>query len=286
MIGIPNRSGEKMKTLLEVLIEQKKVGTALMAFNLQNLYQISAARKVSDDFNSPLIIQFSERYLRYLEQNYSIEYIINRFRGEYTYFHLDHCEDIDFIKRCVDWGFDSVMYDGSAKSIKENIRETIIVKEYAEFKGCLVEGELGKVAGVEDGFGSEGSSYAQSDEIDYYIEMTKIDMMALGIGNAHGFYQSLGDLNLTILKDAGIRHKSQLFVLHGGTGLPDTIVQEAISYGVVKINLSSLIKRRTAEIIHDYSIRNNNFDEISFQRELIEQLGVLFKTFIEKFSKK
>lgn len=275
-----------MRTLLEVLIEQKKGGTALMAFNLQNLYQISAARKVSDTFQTPLIIQFSERHLRHLEQSYSVDYIIDRFRGEYTYFHLDHCEDIDFIKRCVDWRFDSVMYDGSVKSLEENIRKTKIVKEYAEFKGCLVEGELGKVAGVEDGFGAEGSSYAQSDEIDQYIEMTQIDLMALGIGNAHGFYQSLDELNLAILKEAGLRHKSQLFVLHGGTGLPDSIVQEAISYGVVKMNLSSIIKRRTAEIIHDYSIRNKNFDEISFERELVEQLGILFKTFIDRFSKK
>ena len=274
-----------MQKYSEILTNCRLNGTALMAFNLQNLYQINAAKKISEQNQAPLIIQFSERYLRFLNENYSTEYIIERFHNDFTYFHLDHCEDLNFIKQCIDWGFDSVMYDGSSKILDENIRNSQIIKEYAKKSGCLVEGELGKVAGVEDGFGSVGSSYANLEEIDRYLESTKIDLMALGIGNAHGFYETLDDLDMDILKKASLKHKNQLFVLHGGTGLPDKIIKEAIASGVVKINLSSLIKKRTSEIIYEYASQNRSFDEISFQKTWEEKLGELFMSFMVRFSK-
>jgi ketose-bisphosphate aldolase len=274
-----------MRGLHGTIKELKQNKRALMAFNLQNLYQITAASKISEEKKIPLIIQFSERYLRFLSQTYGIPYIIDKYRGEYTYFHLDHCDDLTFIKQCVDWGFDSVMYDGSAQIISENIKNTKIIKEYAANKGCLVEGELGKVAGVEDGFGTEGSSYAESDEIDRYIKSTDIDLMALGIGNAHGFYQDLEGLDMTILKHANSKFRDQFFVLHGGTGLPDTIIYEAIMYGVVKINLSSQIKKRTMEILIEYTKNYKSFDEISFHKILVKELGYLFDEYMNKFTK-
>ena len=241
---------------------------------------------VSEELEIPLIIQFSERYLRFLHEKYDIDYIVGKYSNDFIYFHLDHCTDIDFIKFCVDSGFDSVMYDGSAFDIEQNILNSIEVRQYALNKGCLVEGELGKVSGVEDGFGDEGSSYAEIEEIQRYVHETKIDLMALGIGNAHGFYDSLDGLKMNILKEA--REKldhNQLFVLHGGTGLSEEIIREAIGYGVVKINISTQIKKKTMEIMETYVLKNQLYNEISFHGLMIKELSWLFKDYLIKYTK-
>lgn len=274
------------KTLKEVLLNFRKGGRSIMAFNVQNFYQLEAVNNASKKVQLPIIIQFSERHLRFLDEKYSIEYIINQFSNEYTYFHLDHCINLDFIKYCVDSGFDSVMYDGSAFDIGTNIENSKIIVNYASKTNCLVEGELGKVSGVEDGFGDEGSSYAEISEIERYVKETKIDLMALGIGNAHGFYDNLEGLKTDILKEASFRlDKNQLFVLHGGTGLPDEIVKEAISYGVVKINISTQIKKRTMDILQLYFSENELYNEISFNILMTEQLSQLFESYLNKYTK-
>lgn len=280
----------KIKTnklkIKDVLINFRKQGKAIMAFNLQNFHQLEAAKVTSERLKLPLIIQFSERYLRFLDNKYGINYILEKFSNEYTYFHLDHCVDLDFIKYCVDSGFDSVMYDGSAFDIDTNIKNSNIIKNYAFKANCLVEGELGKVSGVEDGFGDEGSSYAEIAEIEKYVKATKIDLMALGIGNAHGFYNNLEGLKTDILKEASLRlDENQLFVLHGGTGLPDKIVKEAISYGVVKINVSTQLKKKTMDILQLYLSKNELYNEISFNNLMTEELSQLFEEYLIKYTK-
>lgn len=274
----------ELRKLLVSFYKRKK---AIMAFNLQNFYQLEAAKMITEKLKLPLIIQFSERYLRFLDEKYGIQYIINLYSNDFIYFHLDHCNDIDFIKYCIDSGFDSVMYDGSEFDVKTNIINTIKVKSYSiSTTNCLIEGELGRVSGVEDGFGREGSSYADIDEIEKYIDETKIDLMALGIGNAHGFYENLEELDLNILKEASDRiKKDQLFVLHGGTGLPDKIIKETIEYGVVKINVSTQIKKLTIDILEKFSSENKLYNEILFNNLMVEQLSLLFEKYINKYTK-
>lgn len=274
------------KKLKDVLKDFRIRQKSIMAFNLQNFYQLEAAKTTSEKFKLPLIIQFSERYLRFLNEKYDIKYIVEKFSNDYTYFHLDHCIDLDFIKFCVDSGFDSVMYDGSAFNIDANIQNSKIIIDYASAKSCLVEGELGKVSGVEDGFGDEGSSYAEIADIEKYVKETKIDLMALGIGNAHGFYNDLNGLKTDILKEASNKlDKNQLYVLHGGTGLPDEIVNEAISYGVVKINVSTQIKKKTMDILNKYTSENELYNEISFNNLMIDELSILFENYLNKYTK-
>lgn len=275
-----------MKTnLRDVLFELKRRQKSTFAFNVQNFYQLQAVKTISEELKTPIIIQFSERYLRFLHEKYGVDYIISKFSNAYIYFHLDHCIDLDFIKFCVDSGFDSVMYDGSAFDINRNIINSKEIIEYASKKGCLVEGELGKVSGVEDGFGDEGSSYAELEEIQRYVQETKIDLMALGIGNAHGFYENLEGLKIDILRDA--RQKlgnEKLFVLHGGTGLPEEIIKEAIGYGVVKINISTQLKKKTMEIMAQYLSENELYNEISYYNLMVAELGTLIKSYLQKYT--
>ncbi len=271
--------------LRAALNELRKKKKSTFAFNLQNFYQLEACVQVANDLKTPVIIQFSERFLRFLEEKYTVEFIIKKYQTEYTYFHLDHCIDIDFIKFCIDSGFDSVMYDGSAFAIEENIKNTLIIKRYAEKSECLVEGELGKVSGVEDGFGDEGSSYAEIMEIVRYVEETKIDLMALGIGNAHGFYENLDGIDISILREASEKlNPNQLFVLHGGTGLPEQVIKEAISLGVVKINISTQLKKQTMDILKEFAQNNQLFNEISYHQNMVEGLAELFENYLRQYT--
>lgn len=273
------------KKLKNALLELKAKKKSSFAFNLQNFYQLEACVQVANTNKIPIIIQFSERFLRFLNEKYSICYIIEKYKTEYTYFHLDHCIDLDFIKFCIDSGFDSVMYDGSAFAIEENIKNTLIIKDHAQNMGCLVEGELGKVSGVEDGFGEEGSSYAEIMEIIRYVNETKIDLMALGIGNAHGFYENLDGIDISILKDASSKLSSeQLFVLHGGTGLPEHVIKEAIDYGVVKINISTQLKKATMDIVKQYAKENALYNEISYHNMMVEGLSKVFQNYLHQFT--
>ena len=273
----------KLKQKLQAARKNKK---ALLAFNVQNFYQLAALKSVTEKLQLPVIIQFSERYLRFLDADYGIDYIVKKFSNQYIYFHLDHCIDLDFIKFCVDANFDSVMYDGSAFNIDTNIENSLNIIEHASKNGCLVEGELGKVSGVEDGFGSEGSSYAEIDEIIEYVTKTKIDLMALGIGNAHGFYSDLEGLKTDILKEASIKlDDNQLYVLHGGTGLPDKIITEAIGYGVVKINVSTSLKKKTIDIMKVFTEENKLYNEIAFKVLMTNELSLFFEEYINKFTK-
>ncbi len=272
--------------LKEILLKFRIEKKSIMAFNLQNFYQIEAAKITSERLQLPMIVQFSERYLRFLDKKYGAEYIIKKFSNDFLYFHLDHCIDIDFIKRCIDYGFDSVMYDGSSFDLETNIINSKIIKEYAVKNNCLLEGELGKVSGVEDGFGNEGSSYAEVAEIERYVKETNIDLMALGVGNAHGFYDNLEGLRMDILESASCSlEENQLFVLHGGTGLPDNIVKEAISYGVVKINISTQLKKTTVDILKRYVSKNDLYNEISFDNMMTEELSIFFESYLIKYTK-
>jgi len=273
------------RKLEEVLLDFRLKKKALMSFNLQNLYHLEAAKSVSQNLKMPLIIQFSERYLRVLDENHGIKYLLNKYSNDFTYFHLDHCIDLDFIKYCINSGFDSVMYDGSAFDIETNIKNTKIIIEHASKADCLVEGELGKVSGVEDGFGEEGSSYAEIAEIERYVNETNIDLMALGIGNAHGFYNDLNGLKTDILKEASSKlDKNQFYVLHGGTGLPDEIINETIGYGVVKINVSTQIKKHIMDILQMYLSENDLYNEISFNDMMVKHLYRLFEGYLMKYS--
>ncbi|MFT6841549.1 MAG: ketose-bisphosphate aldolase [Psychroserpens sp.] len=275
-------SYKKLKTVLNDLRVNKK---SLLAFNLQNFYQFEAAQTASENLKLPLIIQFSERYLKFLDQKYGLDYIMNRYSNKYIYFHLDHCKDLELIKFCIESGFDSVMYDGSSEPLENNIHNTKQVMEWAHHVGCLVEGELGEVAGVEDGFGHEGSSYAELEEVVKYQKETNIDLLALGIGNAHGFYSDLDQIDMSILKETSAILKDQFFVLHGGTGLTDEIIDQAINYGVIKINVSTQIKKTSTELIVDYLDSNELYNEIKYHQSQVDGLSQLFESFIIKYTR-
>ncbi len=272
----------KLKEILEKCYKNKK---SLIAFNAQNIYHLQALKEVTEELKQPVIVQFSARYVKQFEKRFGFEFLKENYRNSYMYFHLDHCQDLDLIKFCIEAGFDGVMYDGSEFSLDENIRTTNLVLDMAKSENCMVEGELGQIGGVEDGIGSESMSFANLSEVKKYIDSTGLGLLALGIGNAHGFYSTIENIDTSILlKTKEILKRDQLFVLHGGSGMPDEMILDTINYGVVKINFSTQIKQTTNDALKEYLNFGELFNEINFEKSLVKNLKKLFTKLINKYT--
>ncbi len=168
---------------------------AIPAYNFNNMEQMQAIVQACVETNSPVILQVSagaRKYanatlLRYMAQG-AVEYAkeLNNGKGIPIVLHLDHGAKFEECKDCIDFGFSSVMIDGSHHSYEENIALTKKVVEYAHAHGVTVEGELGVLAGVEDDVSSEHSSYTKPEEVEDFVKRTGVDSLAISIGTSHG----------------------------------------------------------------------------------------------------
>lgn len=174
-----------------------KGGWAVPAFNFNNLEQLQAIIQASSNLKSPVILQVSKgarKYanptlLRYLAEG-AVEYAkeLGCNHPEIV-LHLDHGDSFETCKSCVDFGFSSVMIDGSALPYEENIALTKKVVDYAHQFGVTVEGELGVLAGVEDDVVAEESHYTKPEEVVDFATRTGVDSLAISIGTSHGAYK-------------------------------------------------------------------------------------------------
>jgi len=151
--------------------------------------------------------------------------------------HLDHADRLEDIKRALDAGYTSVMFDGSRLPLADNVRLTRAAVELAHPHGISVEAELGHVGGsdVENSRQSE-SVLTEPEEAQRFTRETGVDALAVSIGTAHGLYRQLPRLNIGRLKE--IRAATDVpLVLHGGSGTPVEQIQEAVRHGVTKLNI-------------------------------------------------
>ncbi|WP_435354437.1 class II fructose-bisphosphate aldolase [Emticicia sp. SJ17W-69] len=272
-------------TLKEKFNKQLLNKGTIVAFNIQNLYQLQSLYKVANQNQVHVIAQFSAKFIKYFDDNIGFEMLVKKYQNEFLTFHLDHCLDISLIKFCIDKGFASVMFDGSALPLLENIKLSNEIYDYAHQKGCLLEVELGSISGVEDGFGEEHGLYYDIEELKKFNESTKYDLLALAIGNAHGIYQSLDSIKLELLEDAKRIVGEQFFVLHGGTGMPETMIRQAIDIGVVKMNVSTALKVETLNIMKNYSNINTSYDEIKFGDFFYNSISPFYLNYIANYTK-
>ena len=161
--------------------------------------------------------------------------------------HLDHGADFDICKACIDGGFSSVMIDGSKHSFEDNIALTRKVVEYAHAHGVVVEGELGKLAGIEDDVHVDAadSSYTQPNEVEEFVTRTGVDSLAIAIGTSHGAYKFTPEqctrnadgvlvpppLRFDILEEISRRLPGFPIVLHGASSVPQEFVREINALG-------------------------------------------------------
>ncbi|WP_315170749.1 class II fructose-bisphosphate aldolase [Alloprevotella tannerae] len=229
-------------------------GYAIPAFNFNNMEQLQAIIKASSELRSPVILQVSKGARNYANQTL-LRYMA---QGAVAYakelgcehpeiaLHLDHGDSFELCKSCVDFGFSSVMIDGSSLPYEENVALTKKVVEYAHQFDVTVEGELGVLAGVEDEVSSEVSHYTKPEEVIDFTQRTGVDSLAISIGTSHGAYKFKPEqctrdpktgrlvpppLAFDVLDEIMVKLPGFPIVLHGSSSVPQKYVDMINKYG-------------------------------------------------------
>lgn len=245
--------------LQDKLIQLKSEKKAILATNFYNFETLSGVLQAASNLNTGVILQLSESSIRYLGLSVAAamaKNAINDYKVE-AWLHLDHGSTVEMVQRCLDAGFDSVMIDASEKSIEENIKITSQVVRIAAAYNANVEAELGYVAKL--GQQQEGQLYTQPEEVVHFVKNTGVNALAIAIGSSHGFYKHPPKLDIPLL--AKINNKTATpLVLHGSSGIPDSMLIEAIKNGICKINLATEIKNAFMLALQERLKNNNEID--------------------------
>ena len=256
-------------TTTEMFKKAYEGGYAIGAFNINNMEIIQAIAEAAEENKSPVIMQVSAGARKYAKHEYlmALAQAAVKDSGIDVALHLDHGADFDICKSCIDGGFTSVMIDGSKYSFEENIELTRKVVEYAHERGVVVEGELGKLAGVEDDVkvDADDAMYTNPAEVEEFVSKTGVDSLAIAIVTSHGAYKFKGEprLRFDILEEVGKRLPGFPIVLHGASsvipelvdeinacggkldgakGVPEELLRRAAEMAVCKINIDSDIR--------------------------------------------
>lgn len=266
-------------------------GYAIGAFNVNNMEIIQGITEAAKEENAPLILQVSAGARKYAKHAYLVKLVEAALEDTDLpiALHLDHGADFEICKSCVDGGFTSVMIDGSKLPFEENIVLTKKVVEYAHAHNVVVEGELGKLAGIEDAVqvNAEDASYTRPDEVEEFVEKTGVDSLAIAIGTSHGAFKFKPEqctrnaegvlvppeLRFDILAEIEKRLPHFPIVLHGSSsvipkyvkiinenggqlkdaiGIPEDQLRRAAQSSVCKINIDSDLRLAMTAGIREY----------------------------------
>jgi len=243
-----------MITNLKPLLEDaKQGGYALGAFNVYNYETIKGTIEAINETKMPAIIAFGQKYL----ENMTLKEVVNLVRtislrtDVPLAIHLDHTKDIDIIKKAIEAGFTSVMYDGSALSFEDNIKNTKAVVAFAHPRDVSVEAELGSLELGGHSNEDEGETiYTDPDEALEFVQKTNVDALAVSIGTVHGLYKGEPKISVTRLKEIHSKLDMPL-VLHGGSGTPVETIQSCIANGITKINVNTEVSYQVVKTMRN-----------------------------------
>ncbi|WP_039657637.1 class II fructose-bisphosphate aldolase [Clostridium tyrobutyricum] len=239
-----------MKAILE---DAKLKKYAVGSFNVYSYETIKGVIQSIKNQKIPAIVAFGEKYLKNMDFD-SVYRCVETLSEDIDIpfsLHLDHCKNPANIYRAIKSGFTSVMYDGSALSYEQNIKNTSKVVEVAHACNVSVEAELGSLAsGLNSNEGelSDEEIYTSPSQAQDFVEKTGIDALAVSIGTVHGMYRGVPNIRVDILKK--IKEKVDIpFVLHGGSGTPEEKLRDCIINGICKVNINTEISMYTLENI-------------------------------------
>ena len=274
----------------EMFEKAYKGGYAIGAFNVNNMEIIQGITEAAKEENAPLILQVSSGARKYANHTYLVKLVEAAIQetGLPIALHLDHGDTFELCKSCIDGGFTSVMIDGSHHSFEDNIALTKQVVEYAHAHGVSVEGELGRLAGIEDAVNvsEKDASYTDPDQVQEFVEKTGVDSLAIAIGTSHGAYKfkpgQKPQLRFDILEEVEKILPGFPIVLHGASsvipeyvniinanggrmpdaiGIPEEMLRKAASMAVCKINIDSDLRlAMTAAIREHFAQSPEHFD--------------------------
>ena len=277
-------------------------GYAIGAFNVNNMEIIQGITEAAKEENAPLILQVSAGARKYANHTYLMK-LIEAALIETDLpicVHLDHGDTFELCKSCIDGGFTSVMIDGSHYNFEDNIAITKQVVDYAHAHGVVVEGELGRLEGVEDEVkvaAGEGS-YTDPGQVEEFVARTGVDSLAISIGTSHGAYKfkpgQKPQLQFDILEEVSKRLPGFPIVLHGASsvipefvkmindnggkmpdaiGIPEDMLRKAASMAVCKINIDSDLRlAMTGSIREHFAQYPDHFDPRQYLKPARENI--------------
>ena len=294
-------------TSTEMFKKAYEGGYAIGAFNVNNMEIIQGITEAAKEENAPLILQVSSGARKYANHTYLMKLIEAAIieTDLPICVHLDHGDTFELCKSCIDGGFTSVMIDGSHHSFEENIALTRKVVEYAHDHGVVVEGELGRLEGVEDDVkvSAEDASYTNPAQVQEFVERTGVDSLAIAIGTSHGAYKfkpgTKPQLRFDILEEVEKRLPGFPIVLHGSSSVPQEFVEMINAYGgampgaigvpeeqlreaarmaVCKINIDSDLRLAMTGTIRKYFAEHpDHFDPRQYLKPARENIKAMVK---------
>lgn len=276
----------------EMFEKAYKGGYAIGAFNVNNMEIIQGITEAAKECNSPVILQVSAGARKYAKHVYLVKLVEAAIADTDLpiVLHLDHGDSFELCKACIDGGFTSVMIDGSKYSFEENIALTKKVVDYAHAHKpyVTVEGEIGKLAGIEDAVNvsDEDAQFTNPNEVEEFVKRTGVDSLAIAIGTSHGAYKfkpgQKPRLRFDILEEVSRRLPGFPIVLHGASsvmqeyvkivnenggampdaiGIPEEMLRQAAKMAVCKINIDSDLRlAMTASIRKHFNEHPDHFD--------------------------
>ncbi len=274
----------------EMFAKAYEGGYAIGAFNVNNMEIIQGITEAAKELNAPVILQVSAGARKYANHTYLTKLVEAAIieTDLPIALHLDHGDSFELCKACIDGGFSSVMIDGSHYSYEENVALTKKVVDYAHKYNVTVEGELGRLAGIEDAVNvsAEDSCYTNPAEVQDFVERTGVDSLAIAIGTSHGAYKfkpgQKPQLRFDILQEVSERLPGFPIVLHGASsvipefveiinqyggkmpdaiGIPEEMLRKAATMAVCKINIDSDLRLAMTAAIRKYMAENpSHFD--------------------------
>ena len=218
-------------------------GYAIPAFNFSDIWELLAIVDAAKEERAQVYVASNMKVISSMGFGFAAAMgleAVKETNGNIV-LHLDHCNSEEQCFEAVNVGYNSVMIDASSRPFDENMEMSKRVAEYAHARGCLVEAELGKIQGNSiEGIYDGGEFLADTQECVKLVAETGVDSLAVGIGNAHGFYKVPPRLNIERLKEIHSQVSLPL-VLHGGTGIPDEQIRQCIENGIAKVNVGTLL---------------------------------------------
>lgn len=294
----------KLINTKDMLKKAYEGGYAIGAFNVNNMEIIQGITNACKEMRAPVILQVSAGARKYANQIYLLKLVEAAVdeTGLPIVLHLDHGDSFELCKTCIDEGFTSVMIDGSHLDYEENIALTKEVVNYAHKYNVTVEGELGRLAGIEDNINvsTEQSFYTSPEQVKDFVDKTGVDSLAVAIGTSHGAYKfkpgHKPELKFDILEKIQEKLPNFPIVLHGASsvtsnlintinafggklnnasGIPEEMLRKAAKMAVCKINIDSDLRlAMTAEIRKHLASNPQNFDPRKYlgsARDFIEE---------------
>lgn len=227
----------------KMLLDAKKGGYAVGAFNVENMEMVKAVIAAAEELNAPVMLQTTPSTVKYASlEMYAAMVAAEAKKAKVPVcLHLDHGSSYELAVAAMEAGYTSVMIDGSHETFEDNIAVTKKVVEVAKTKGIPVEAELGKVGGKEDDLEADADTNTDPQEAKVFVERTGVSSLAIAIGTAHGFYAGTPVLDKVRVSEIKALVEAPL-VLHGASGLSEEDVKECVERGMCKVNFATELR--------------------------------------------